>query len=162
MFFVSSEGDTITYPLGPSHTLPQRTKDTIPYVLELSAEMSNQNFPIDFDGKLIIKTPTGGFCPQVTFCHIDYSKTTTRTETLPFSYFPAVVYPNPARQQVKINSKISSKKINIYNQIGKLILTIDNYQNNSAIDIESVPDGMILFQIVYPDGHQVIRKIIKK
>jgi hypothetical protein len=55
LFFVDELGDTISIPSGPSSTLPRYASDTIPYILQLNTVSSNQDFPENFNGKLVIE-----------------------------------------------------------------------------------------------------------
>ena len=54
LFFLDELGDTISIPTGPSSHLPVYTTDTIPYILELNTTSNNQDFPLDFNGQLIM------------------------------------------------------------------------------------------------------------
>ena len=54
------------------------------------------------------------------------------------------IYPNPVRMKEKvfISNKYTIDEINIYNKLGKLILTDKYSSNNTTIDISNFPSGM--------------------
>ncbi|MBO9584706.1 MAG: T9SS type A sorting domain-containing protein [Flavobacterium sp.] len=73
------------------------------------------------------------------------------------SYFS--VYPNPAQNILNIQSKDSIKmqRINIYNLLGQLVLTIPNAQDISKIDISKFQSGNYILQIKTEIGNSIIK-----
>ena len=161
LFFLSHNGDTITKPFGPSLSLPQITTDTIPYLLELNTELSNQNFPIAFDGILVISTPTGGSCPNVTLCHINYSLLTTLTFETEFQNKTSRIYPNPVIDNIHIESDKKIKGVKLFNQSGQCIKPEHIYNPDKGIRIKFSYSGLIWVQILYDDNQIEIHQLIK-
>lgn len=121
LFFVDNLGDTISIPTGPSSTLPLYASDTIPYILQLNSTSSNQDFPDEFNGKLIIIHAT-----QL-ICEIEYSDVSTNTNNI-YEKFEINIYPNPFVDLVKIDSDNKIKKIFIVNSEGRIV---DIFYTNS-------------------------------
>lgn len=161
LYFVSTAGDTITIPYGPSLTLPQVVSDTIPYLLELNTTLSNQNFPIDFEGNLVIRNPTGGPCPPVTFCNIGYAVISTSIIDQRLSKKHAVIYPNPMSNEMHISSEESIRKVIIYNQKGALVKTVLDYKNEEIINLIGIENGMLLVQLIFDDQMTQVLPILK-
>jgi len=69
-----------------------------------------------------------------------------------------VIYPNPASSCINISSEISITKVEIFDLLGKRILT-SNIQNQ--IDIRSYQSGLYLIK-VYSENGNITKKIIIK
>jgi len=69
-----------------------------------------------------------------------------------------VIYPNPAVDYITIQNKTSEniKQINIYNMLGKRVLSTENISPN--IDISGLSSGFYLLQIIM-DNQVINRKI---
>jgi hypothetical protein len=63
--------------------------------MELNTELSNQDFPPDFQGHLVIVTPNVIPFPNPTICQISYSKTLSDLEE--WQRTNLSVYPNPTQ-----------------------------------------------------------------
>lgn len=161
LYFVSNEGDTITIPLGPSYTLPIVVTDTIPYLMELNTGLSNQNFPTDFDGKLVIRTPNGSPCPNVTWCHLAYSLQSTKTTDPDFKSNLTILSPNPFRNNISIETEETIDQINIYNQFGTLLISKTKVKNDDLITMDNVSSGLLLFQIKYSNAKVETYRVLK-
>jgi hypothetical protein len=62
-----------------------------------------------------------------------------------------LVFPNPAKElfYINISGKIEPKNsLLLYNNIGELVLTIENIKNNQAIDISALSTGIYLAKLV--------------
>lgn len=150
--FVTNEGDTITKPMGPSFTLPQVQSDTIPYLMELNTDESNQNFPVDFDGKLVINTPTGSPCPPVTKCILNYSRGITAVKEITQRAHLSLVHPNPARGQISILSKERIMEIRLFNQSGVLLKSKIGIEKEDIIDLSNIDEGLLIMKCIYRNG----------
>jgi hypothetical protein len=160
LLFVTNDGDTITKPMGPSYTLPQVQSDTIPFLMELNTEESNQNFPMDFNGKLLINTPTGSPCPPVTKCIIDYGRGTTRLKNETHSTHLSLVYPNPARDKISILTRERIKEVQLFNHSGVLLQSKADIEETDIIDLSNIDVGLLIIKCIYRNGqietHQVM------
>ncbi|MGK0413004.1 MAG: putative repeat protein (TIGR02543 family) [Polaribacter sp.] len=71
------------------------------------------------------------------------------------------IYPNPAKDNIKIFSNSTIKNVLIYNVLGKLVYKSSENLNNSTIDISNYSKG-IYFVKVFSDGPSKTKKIIKE
>jgi hypothetical protein len=60
-----------------------------------------------------------------------------------------VCYPNPASSEIYFDVPVSGKRVNIeiYNTLGALVLSKENYGNRSAIDISAFSSGLYYYKI---------------
>ena len=71
------------------------------------------------------------------------------------------IYPNPARNQIKIEALSNSKhKLEIYNLTGQLLMT-DVFSNKISIDISDLHCG-VYFLRIQSENKIIIRKLIKE
>jgi|GEM_PF-1701856 len=139
LFFLDQSGDTVSIPTGTNQTLPRYSTDTIPYILELNSTSSNQDFPTDFDGKLVIVHIT-----QL-ICEVDYSNVSTTSQRFP-EELQAKVYPNPANSYVRIDPENypSDFTVHIKNQMGQIVQTS---KNEHIIQLDDLSPGMYLLTV---------------
>jgi hypothetical protein len=151
LYFVSTAGDTITVPTGPSLSLPELATDTIPYLLELNTELSNQDFPEDFNGVLVIRTPTTGSCPTVTWCHIPFGSGSSAVGpgTPPKS---TLIYPNPMQDKLYLPEGQAFQTVNVYTPTGSLVKSVSPYVSGEAIDLTQAPAGILWVQLIFKSG----------
>ncbi len=74
------------------------------------------------------------------------------------------VYPNPAKDVVHVimdAALISNTTIELYDAIGKLILTEKVFNAQTVISIKTLPKGIYTIRIISADGHQS-KRIIKE
>ncbi|WP_187478010.1 S8/S53 family peptidase [Amniculibacterium sp. G2-70] len=71
---------------------------------------------------------------------------------------PVTVYPNPAHETVNINSNLTPDKVEIYDQLGRLIL---KNENEKSINIHSLDNGIYYLKI-FINQDFTIKKFIKK
>lgn len=161
LYFVENSGDTITVPLGGSHTLPQITSDTIPYLLELNTELANQDFPIDFDGVLVIQTPTAGGCPPTTFCHTNYSKVVTSASESPLQNTSATIYPNPILDNLCIESKEQIDIIDIFSADARLIKSLKANHSENCINISKLDPGIFYVRLLFESQKRETHKVVR-
>jgi len=69
------------------------------------------------------------------------------------------VYPNPTTGILTIQSKTSIVQIEIYNQLGQLVLS-NNEEN--TIDISNVGQGLYFIKILDENGNIGTQKVVKK
>lgn len=160
LYFVTNELDTITKPFGPSLNLPQVSTDTIPFLLELNTEESNQDFPTDFDGYLVIRTPTAGNCPLITWCHVPYTNLWLDTEEPELNL--TTIYPNPLSSAVSVIGEKPIHSIEVFNSIGKRLIMVANYKSGEVIDLQKVENGMLFLRLNYTDNAQETYKVLKR
>ena len=70
-----------------------------------------------------------------------------------------IIYPNPTAGLVKINSQNEIRKIEIYNNIGQLL--VSNF-GQKEIDISTLNRGIYFVKILSENGQTEIKKVIKK
>lgn len=154
LFFVDELGDTISIPTGPSSSLPIYSTDTIPYILKLNSTSSNQDFPVDFNGKLVIVHPSNPIC------EVSYSNIPTSINNISDNDEVAI-YPNPFVNDIKIKSKRHIDKIVIINSIGGIVETYYPELNSYNINLEKLSSGGYFIVIQFENGETLVNKILK-
>ena len=66
-----------------------------------------------------------------------------------------VVYPNPASEEFRIDSDIES--LAIYNSIGQMVNSVENYQKGSSVDISELVKGLYIIK-ADENNHKLIVK----
>jgi type IX secretion system substrate protein len=157
LFFVASSGDTITNRLGPSHTLPTSKSDTIPYSMVLSTELRNQDFPKDFDGKLVIQTPSLPPCVGFTVCNIPYSNVISGIlETQSTNRLN--IYPNPSTDIVIIETNKPIKEIKLFDINFSLVI---NNGNANRLDVSNLINGNYILEVTFKNRTRVYKSLFK-
>ena len=67
------------------------------------------------------------------------------------------VYPNPANSKINISSQFKIDKIDLYDMLGKLILT--NKSESNVIDVSAITNGMYLLKI-YSGERSSTKKLV--
>ncbi len=83
---------------------------------------------------------------------IDFETPVGVNEIAPDNYF--TVYPNPAKDKLNVSSLYSIDKVEMFNTVGKLVVTNENYVN--GIDVSELTDGIYIVHIT--SGDNVITK----
>lgn len=68
------------------------------------------------------------------------------------------IYPNPTKDILKINSNINVSQIEIYNELGVLVLSI---LDNNNIDISTLSKGIYFIKVFDVNGNVSLKKVIK-
>ena len=55
-----------------------------------------------------------------------------------------LVYPNPASEEFRIDSDI--KSLSVYNSIGQIVYSVENYQKGSSVDISDLGIGLYIIK----------------
>lgn len=154
LFFVDQLGDTISIPTGPSSHLPIYTTDTIPYILKLNSPNSNQDFPEDFNGNLVINKPGNPTC------EVSYSNQSSSINHLT-EKGQVSIYPNPFLDEIKIKSALRIEKVLIIDCLGRVL---DSYFPNSissGMNLEKLRSGSYFMAIQFDNGETIIHAIVK-
>lgn len=154
LFFVDDLGDTISIPTGPSSTLPLYSSDTIPYILQLNSTSSNQDFPEEFNGKLVIIHAT-----QL-ICEVDYSNMSTNTNNIR-EKFETNVYPNPFVGFIKVDSDKQIESIFIVSSDGRIVDRFYTKLYHYEMNLKNLSTGKYLVLIQYKGGNTEFYKVIK-
>lgn len=154
LFFVDERGDTISIPTGQNSYLPIYSTDTIPYLLKLNSTSNNQDFPVDFNGKLVIIHPSNPIC------EVNYTNVSTRVNNLIYSD-EVSIYPNPFTDDLNIKSGKRIDKIFIFNSIGRIVETYSPVLNPDHINLEKLSSGGYFIAIQFKNGDTSVNKILK-
>jgi hypothetical protein len=154
LFFVNNLGDTISIPTGPSSTLPLYSSDTIPYILQLNSTIFNQDFPEEFNGKLVIIHAT-----QL-ICELDYSNIITNTKTIHID-FETKVYPNPFVDVVMVDSDKYIESIFIFSADGRIVDKVYKMSNDHEMNFNNLCAGKYFVMIQFEDGKTELHILIK-
>lgn len=77
------------------------------------------------------------------------------------SNFPTIIYPNPAQSHIRIryNPTISTD-VRIFNTIGELVLTVNNYSSEDLIEIADLARGVYFVSVKQQTTEANIQKLI--
>jgi len=75
-----------------------------------------------------------------------------------YNDFALHIYPNPTKNNFKIESDLAISKINIYDNLGKLLL---QFNTQETYDVSSLTDGVYFIQI-YSNNKKTQQKLIIK
>ena len=154
LFFVDALGDTISIPTGPSSTLPFYAVDTIPYILQLNSTSSNQDFPEEFNGELVI------IHSSQPVCEVHYSNVPTSTNIID-EEVEINIYPNPFVDCIKIESKNRIDNILIFNSIGGIVESFYPELNSFDVNLGKLKSGGYFMAIKFENGETLVNKILK-
>lgn len=154
LFFVDELGDTISIPTGPSSHLPIYSTDTIPYLLKLNSASSNQDFPVDFNGKLVIIHPSNPIC------EVNYSNVSISIKNISDND-EVSIYPNPFIDDIRIKSEKHIDKILIIDCIGRIVETYYPELNSYDMNLEKLTLGGYFIVIQFENGETFANKIFK-
>ena len=154
LFFVDELGDTISIPSGPSSTLPRYASDTIPYILQLNTVSSNQDFPENFNGKLVIEHIT-----QL-ICEVDYSNIALSTNNA-YEDSEINIYPNPFVNYIRIESDKLIESVLLVGYDGKTVDKSYPKTYSHQINMEKISSGEYIIFLQFESGEAGIYKVIK-
>ena len=69
------------------------------------------------------------------------------------------IYPNPAKDELFIQSELQIKKVELYSITGALLLSENNF--NEKISVYGFPQGVYMVK-VYTDEGMVVSKVVKE
>lgn len=73
-----------------------------------------------------------------------------------------LLYPNPAKDLLKIESLIGISQVQILAMDGKLVLNKHfNLVNDFSIDVSYLPNDVYLVKLIFDDSNTVVKKLIK-
>jgi hypothetical protein len=155
LYFVNNQNDTITNRLGLSQTLPVLTTDTIPYLMKLSGQQNNLDFPLNFEGKLVIEMI------DQKICEIPYTNIAVNTHEHFEPQSSIKVYPNPFADELNIESKYKIENINIIDIQGYFLKSINTEATVFQINARSFKIGTYFFLIKLDNGIQHTKMVVK-
>ncbi|MCI4671581.1 MAG: M43 family zinc metalloprotease [Bacteroidia bacterium] len=79
-----------------------------------------------------------------------------------FEAINMLVYPNPARKQVTIESNVQLSEFSLYDMLGDLILSRQVSDRKVSVGIEEIPEGIYLIRINTRVGEQWQRILVTK
>jgi hypothetical protein len=109
-----------------------------------TADMNNDN-----------KTDLYGYYPS----HLVWFENSDAVSVIENEVQDFSIYPNPAHEKVTIASELPFPKIEVYDVLGKLVLT---ESNSNQIDFTSCKSGMYYLRLEDVHGNQTSKKIIKE
>ncbi len=140
--------------------------DNVGFYTYNPAVKNASTWPFDLEQYLILNIAMGGIAGTIdpgfteSSMVIDYVRVYQNVlSTDEFSKDSFRIYPNPASNSVKIDSKQIISKIEIYNTLGKLVLSKENIKTD--IDVSNLNAGLYLLR-VYSGENSVVKKLIIK
>ncbi|MBL4862642.1 MAG: T9SS type A sorting domain-containing protein [Crocinitomicaceae bacterium] len=120
---------------------------------------SVQNLPVFIHSTVILQTPTS-LIDMATLVLSKY-ETTAFVGTSEKAAIDFNVYPNPARNSVKITGELGADAVgSILDQSGRKLSTM-SISNGQTIDISNLSEG-IYFLKIESNGHSTTKRIVKK
>jgi hypothetical protein len=114
--------------------------------------------PTDYDTTLIYFTRTG--VPCGTYAFGDTTKPVVNYITNINAISPINIYPNPASEQLTIETGLAHYKLSLVNAIGQVVYNKDGCDNKQVIDVGHFTPGIYQLRIE-TEGHSVTnRKVI--
>ncbi len=154
LFFIDDLGDTISIPTGPSSTLPRYASDTIPYILQLNSASSNQDFPKNFNGKLVI------IHANQLICEVDYSNVFLSSNNANVDSEISIC-PNPFVNFIRIKSDKLIGSILVVGYDGRTVYKSYPKSYSYQINMEKLSMGEYLVVVQFENGETGIYKVIK-
>ncbi len=114
----------------------------------------DQTFVIGIGSLLDGKAQDGGTA-EFESIMFDNTLSATNFETNSFS-----LYPNPAKNVLNIRSAGSVEKVEIYDIMGKQVLTAKGFVNDSEINISNLNSGVYLVKILDQNNNSAVKKLI--
>ncbi len=116
-------------------------------------------------GMGLYNSPSGPTSGYVYFAILDGEGVITSQQLIPISAEDFVVYPNPAREEIHINSGLdvfSGEAISIHNMDGKCLKTVKPGQKRQKISLDNMPSGPYVVSLLSADGITMAKEIIIK
>ncbi len=107
-----------------------------------------------------INSPLANFIQSEVTHFVEFTETCTDTaSTDSFAENKFTVYPNPAYNELYINSPNAIQNTGIYNMLGQEVLTA---RGNTVIDISGLSSGTYLVKVTDNQGNSSVQRILKK
>jgi len=138
--------------------------DVIFYTYNPSVK-DGDTWPFFEDQFILLNVAMGGIAGAVdpsliqTTMSIDYVRVyqSSGLSNKDFEIADVKVYPNPANSKINISSQFKIDKIDLYDMLGKLILT--NKSESNVIDVSAITNGMYLLKI-YSGERSSTKKLV--
>ncbi len=72
-----------------------------------------------------------------------------------------IIYPNPANDLIYF-TKQHIKQVKVYNSLGKIVMILNNIENDKAVDISNLTAGLYFVEVITPNGEIITNKLLKK
>lgn len=94
--------------------------------------------------------------------HIEFSTTVLNVNSVDFKNDSKIsVFPNPVKDNLTINSEVAINTVEIYNILGKKVLSDKNVLNNT-LNIESLSKGIYLLKLYSDNEIIALKKVVKE
>lgn len=90
--------------------------------------------------------------------NVKWEQSTMSTSEITKDSSDVVVYPNPASDWIKIQSKDKVKSVSVFNTAGSLVLQSEQ----DALNLNHLPKGTYFVKVSFANGKEHAKKIIKK
>lgn len=140
--------------------------DDVPFYIYNPAVKNIDTYPFFEDQYMLLNIAMGGVAgaidPNFTQSSmvIDYVRVYQNTLSLNTeAAFNAKVFPNPASNQLQINSSRSIDRIELYNMLGQRVLQKEN--ETDLIDVSSIDNGIYLLKIYSGNLEQTEKVVVE-
>lgn len=156
LYFEDADKNKISESLDFGYTLPKSIHDTIPYLMKILSDESNQDFPKDKQTFLVVKTANNP--PNPTECIVFFKSQLTGTQD--HSENRAIsVFPIPVKDNLNIRG-LEIEEISIWDEQGNLILN-QRLNNKKTINVEHLESGFYMLTVLTPEGIKHAASFIK-
>ncbi len=139
--------------------------DGVPYYTYNPTNNNSSTFPFNEDQYILLNVAMGGIAGAVeagfneSAMVIDYVRVYQNTAGLNDASLENTIkiYPNPANEQIKIDSIQKIDKVEIYNLLGSRVLV--QLENTDSINLSQLKPGVYLVQLFSGDS-RVVRKVV--
>lgn len=121
-----------------------------------NAATSNQQNP------LVRYDQPGTYTVTLTASFNSVSDAVTKTQYIRVTGTDAILYPNPAQDQLNIEAPANKElqQIQIINSVGQVILTQQTTANFVTINLPSIANGLYTCRLWYKDGSTSVKKLV--
>lgn len=98
---------------------------------------------------------------DVSFLKLDSDGLITGTQSTEIDYKSLLVYPNPAMHSITVQTASKEGKLNIYSLEGRLLKTLQYYQQNFEVDVDDLTSGMYVCEVIDNKGYKSFTKFLK-
>lgn len=71
------------------------------------------------------------------------------------------IYPNPMNESFYIDTQYHSVDIKIYDMMGKCVISIQNIDKNTAVNVNDLPNGIYFVGIISNNANVIYMKVVK-
>lgn len=128
------------------------------YILPRSTHQDyNRQVLLQDDGKVIVVGMATDATTRRTML-VRFKDAFTLSNSVNYNIEPSV-FPNPFRDQVKVEGKVETEQLTLYNALGQSVSSI---LNSNVINTSKLPSGIYFLTIIDVQGSKTVKQLIKE